>query len=170
MLPLAPASRSRLSHALAFALALWPATTQAAEAPIPHLAALESWLDTRAPWPRRPDAPQIRLVTPSQAAALSGDTLHTGEVPRGYYDPESATIYLVRPWSPSDPQDVSVLLHELVHHRQAAVPHWRCAGAQELPAYRLQEAWLNDLGLKARVNWIALVLAAECAARDKHPD
>lgn len=132
---------------------------------------LETWLDRNADLPRRDTAPVIRRI--DRAAALAMSTArHTGQgaAPRGRYDPDTATVWLVRPWSPRDPFDVSVLLHELVHHRQAEAGHWYCPGAQELPAYKLQRAWLAELGLEPEVNWIAVVLEAGCTPRDIHPD
>lgn len=165
--PLRPA-HTLLAALVAVAL---PMTASANEAPRTEVEALEVWLDVHAPWPRRAGAPAIQHIRSTDAARLSGAAMATGgSTPRAYYDAASATIYLIEPWSPSDPHDLSVLLHELVHHRQAAVGYWRCPGAQELPAYRLQDAWLKERGLEARVNWIAVVLEAGCTARDKHPD
>ena len=123
---------------------------------LPGLVAhLDDWLDRYAGLPRNPEPAAIRWADEQSLNALSGRR-HA----RGLYDPESATIWLARPWAPRNPFDVGVLLHELVHHRQAVSGHWYCPGAQELPAYRLQQAWLNDLGLEPDVNWIAVVLEA----------
>ncbi|WP_370199075.1 DUF6647 family protein [Roseibium sp.] len=175
--------RSRLAAALAAALiALCPtltraeteteppaATWQQAESMPTLVSALELWLDKTTDWPRRDAPPRIRLVSPWQAAARQGATasFQRGKL-RGLYDPERVEILLVRPWSPRSAQDVSVLLHELVHHRQ--VPHhWYCPAAQELSAYRLQDSWLSEQGLEANVNWIAVVLDAGCTPRDIHP-
>lgn len=139
---------------------------------IPELVThLEGWLDTNTKLARRGTGPSVRLVSPSHLARLSpmraaNDAIHT----RGLYDPSSETIWLVRPWNAKNPYDVSVLLHELAHHRQAEQGHWYCPGAQELPAYRLQQAWLNELGLKPNVNWVAVILEAGCTPRDIHPD
>ncbi len=131
---------------------------------------LEVWLDANAPWPRRDVPPSLRWIDPVSARALVGwHRAASSQHPRGFYDERSRTIFLVQPWSLSDPQDVSVLLHELVHHRQVG-HHWYCPGAQELPAYRLQEAWLAERGLSADVNWIAVVLESGCTARDIHPE
>ncbi len=132
---------------------------------------LETWLDAETGLPRRGQAPAIRLASAAQVARLApmraaAEASHT----RGLYDPDSATIWLVRPWDARDPFDVSVLLHELVHHRQAGHGHWYCPGAQELPAYRLQQAWLNRLGLEPDVNWVAVVLESGCTRRDIHPE
>ena len=138
---------------------------------VPDLIAhLDLWLDAETDLPRRAP-PTIRQINAAQAAALAPP--HLGALTpnrRGLYDPDSRTIYLVRPWNPRDPFDVSTLLHELTHHRQAEAQHWYCPGAQELPAYRLQEKWLTRLGLEPDVNWIAVVLASGCAPRDIHPE
>lgn len=135
------------------------------------VAHLENWLDTHADLPRRATQPNIRLATTAQVARLApvraaSDSTQT----RALYDPESQTIWLVRPWDARNPYDVSVLLHELIHHRQADYGHWYCPGAQELPAYRLQQTWLNAMGLEPDVNWIAVILESGCTPRDFHPD
>lgn len=131
---------------------------------------LEDWLDDHADWPRRAAAPNIRLVSPWQATARQGAAANArhGRL-RGLYDPDRSELLLVRPWNPRDAQDVSVLLHELVHHRQAP-HHWYCPGAQELPAHRLQAAWLSEQGLSLEVNWLKVVLDAGCTPRDIHPE
>ena len=132
--------------------------------------ALDDWLDRHSDWPRRAAAPHIRLVSPWEAQARQGasGSLQRGRL-RGLYDPDRAEILLVRPWNPRDSDDVSVLLHELVHHRQQP-HHWYCPAAQELSAYRLQDAWLGTFGQRAAVNWVAVVLDAGCTPRDSHPD
>lgn len=103
------------------------------------------------------------MAEPGEAASM------IGSVPRGLYDTESATITLVRPWSAEDPQDVAVLLHELVHHRQRG-KHFFCEAAKEHAAYRLQRDWLTERGLALDVNWIGVVLASSCRPRDVHPE
>ncbi|WP_420326882.1 DUF6647 family protein [Mameliella sp.] len=132
---------------------------------------LEDWLDARTELPGRGTPPQIRVIGETRARnLLTRPASRKGGRTRGLYDPESGTVYLIRPWDPRNPFDASVLLHELVHHRQAKAGHWYCPGAQELPAYRLQDAWLHEMGLAADVNWIAVVLEASCPRRDIHPD
>ena len=138
--------------------------------PARQIAALEHWLDQNSPWPRKPTPPQFTLATPAQAQTLSGHAGRLGLTPRAYYDPESATITLITPFNPRDPYDVSVVLHELVHHRQHDAAHWYCPGAQEKSAYDLQSQWLSERGLPDRINWIAVILEAGCTPRDIHPD
>lgn len=133
-------------------------------------ATLNDWLDANSEWSRPEAEPRIRIVGEWEAKARQGVTASFQRGPlRGLYDPETAEIFLVAPWSPRSASDVSVLLHELVHHRQAQ-HHWYCPAAQELPAYRLQDAWLSERGMQAKVNWIAVVLDSGCTRRDIHPD
>ncbi len=162
-------------------LAMCPTQPQA-EVPIPGAewrnaqnmhaltAILDDWLDVNSAWDRSNSFPRVRFVSEWEATSrkvLSG-SFQRGRL-RGLYDAERAEIMLVRPWNPRSAKDVSVLLHELAHHRQTAY-HWYCPAAQELPAYRIQEAWLAERGMQADVNWLAVVLDAGCTPRDIHPD
>jgi len=131
---------------------------------------LEGWLDRVSPYPARMELPEIVFVDPGDAAAMRERSGRLGGRLRGLYSAPRATIYLVRPWDPRDPRDVSVLLHELVHHRQVTARHWYCDAAQEWDAYRLQERWLAELGLDAGFYWPAVLLEASCTPRDIHPD
>jgi hypothetical protein len=131
---------------------------------------LDDWLDVNSDWQRRKPSPRIRVVSEWVATERQGTTssFQRGRL-RGLYDPERQEILLVQPWNARSAEDVSVLLHELVHHRQST-HHWYCPAAQELPANRLQDAWLAERGLDAEVNWVAVVLDAGCTPRDIHPD
>ncbi len=131
--------------------------------------ALESWIDRETDLPRRNIAPNIEFADSHSAVDASEPAMAIGRKTRGLYDPATATITLINPWSVENLNDQSVLLHELVHHRQSAA-NWTCLGAMEHPAYKLQEKWLNQFNLALDVNWIAIVLAANCAPRDFHPD
>jgi hypothetical protein len=131
---------------------------------------LDNWLDANSDMPRNEQAPIVRQVDGLSARDMSGTHYAAdSNKTRGLYDEQSGAIWLVRPWDNRNPYDVSVLLHELIHHRQAVAGHWYCAGAQELPAYRLQQTWLAELGLEPNVNWIAVVLESSCTPRDIHP-
>jgi hypothetical protein len=178
-IPFRASRRLVRSLSLCAALALTPVTAAAQdllawrEAPTMQalVTHMEAWLDTHTDLPRREAPPRIQLTSHAHASGIA-HSHQTSASPtlRGLYDPEAETVWLVQPWDARNPYDVSVLLHELVHHRQAAAGHWYCPGAQELPAYRIQQAWLNDLGLEPDVNWIAVVIEAGCTPRDIHPD
>lgn len=177
----------RASSAAALAavvIVLWPTYPQA-EAPTPPdlapewrhaetmpglTATLDDWLDVNSAWSRRDAPPRIRIVSEWEAKARRGVTASRQNGPlRGLYDADREEIMLVAPWNPRSAKDVSVLLHELIHHRQAPY-HWYCPAAQELPACRLQDAWLAERGMRANMNWMAVVLESGCARRDIHPD
>lgn len=133
------------------------------------VAVFDTWLDQNTDL-QRPDAnPEIRFISASFAAMLQGSSASSIGRTRGLFDPDSLTIYLILPWDQKNPHDASVLLHELVHARQVG-RYYYCPGAQEEAAYRLQDIWLRERGLQAKVNWIAVVLDSGCNRRDFHPD
>lgn len=129
---------------------------------------LHHWIDTKTTLPAA-DTPAIIVFVDAQDVAEPSEMASMiGSLPRGLYDPETGTITLVQPWSADNPQDVAVLLHELVHHRQDG-KHFYCEAAKEHVAYHIQKNWLAERDLGLNVNWIAVVLASSCAARDIHP-
>lgn len=63
------------------------------------------------------------------------------------YHPESRTILLRDDWKRHDLRDRSILVHELVHHMQAAAGRrYACRGARERVAYETQARWLEQRG------------------------
>ncbi|WP_223475317.1 DUF6647 family protein [Oricola indica] len=130
---------------------------------------LDDWLDANSDYPRNPAPLAIEIADPITIAMNPSVASSFGSRTRGLYDPEAGRIYLIAPWSRKDALDVSVLLHELVHHRQIA-RHWYCPAAQEPDAYTLQQAWLAERGLEADIDRVTIVLAAGCTPRDIHPD
>jgi hypothetical protein len=132
---------------------------------------LNLWLDAYTDLPR-PDAPvgRVQLVRPGAEILYEGQTTRIDDTVRGVYDADTATIYLVRQWHGETAFDRSVLLHEMVHHRQQAAQHWYCPQAMEWDAYQIQEAYLNAHGESGDFNWAWVLLASSCAVRDHHPD
>ncbi|MEO3416570.1 DUF6647 family protein [Roseovarius sp. CAU 1744] len=132
------------------------------------LSELHQWIDTTTDLPKA-DTPATIVFADAQDVAGPNEMASAiGDTARGLYEPRTGTITLFRPWSADDPQDVAVLLHELVHHRQGGA-HFYCEAAKEFPAYQIQKDWLAERGLSLDVNWIAVVLSSSCAARDFHP-
>jgi hypothetical protein len=128
---------------------------------------LHYWIDTTTALPAADTSATIVFVDARDLAEPSEMASMIGSTPRGLYDPDTGTISLVRPWSADKPQDVAVLLHELVHHRQDG-KHFYCEAAKEHAAYHVQKNWLAERELTLDVNWIAIVLASSCAVRDIH--
>jgi hypothetical protein len=63
------------------------------------------------------------------------------------YDQAGPTIYLSSEWSGGSPAEVSVVVHEMVHHLQSAAGViFACPNAREELAYRAQDAWLGLFG------------------------
>lgn len=138
------------------------------EIPTTLIEDLHVWIDATSDLPRMHPPANIVFAEPHEVTDPSEMAATIGNVPRGLYSPRSGEITLVLPWSVSNPQDVSVLLHELVHHRQNG-KHYYCETAKEETAYSLQSQWLAERGKTLNVNWIAVILASSCAPRDIHP-
>lgn len=132
-------------------------------------AILDDWIDANSDYPRNPAPLAFEIADPVTVALRPGTASSFSTRTRGLYDHASGTIYLIEPWSRTRAIDASVLLHELVHHRQVT-RHWYCPAAQEPDAYALQQAWLAERGLRADVNRMAVVIAAGCTPRDIHPE
>ena len=71
-------------------------------------------------------------------------------------------------WDPEESTQLSLLVHELVHHAQRYLPRstWSCPDAREAQAYNLQNLWLEEHGHQpfVRASWIARV--SSCADQD----
>ena len=64
-----------------------------------------------------------------------------------FYSPESKTIYLPRGWAGETPAQLSMLVHELVHHLQnLSHATFACPAAEDELPYEAQEKWLNMFG------------------------
>lgn len=118
-----------------------------------------TWLSINFGLPAVHDLPQVKTVDDGQmlevrAAALPEDEATklremAGDERQFYavYDDTSATIFLKENWSPASPADVSVLVHEMVHHLQDADDFsGQCPEARERSAYRAQARWLELVG------------------------
>jgi hypothetical protein len=63
------------------------------------------------------------------------------------YDSSERIIYLPESWSGATPADLSVLVHELVHHFQTAYrTTFECDAQREAAAFEMQEKWLRLFG------------------------
>jgi len=132
---------------------------------------LNLWLDAYTDLPRS-DVPldRVALVAPGADILYEGQSTRIDQTVRGVYDADKATIYLVRGWYGETALERSVLLHEMVHHRQVSAQHWYCPQAMEWDAYLVQEEYLKAHGETGDFNWAWVLLASSCAVRDHHPD
>lgn len=82
--------------------------------------------------------------------------------PQSLYIP--GTVYMNNLWwDAEDPVQLSLLVHELVHHAQLFMTEtkWPCPDAREVMAYQLQNQWLEENGHSpfVRAAWIERVSA-----------
>ena len=63
------------------------------------------------------------------------------------YDGDTRRILLLEDWTGATPEELSVLVHEMVHHLQAAAgTTYACPAEREVLAYDVQERWLQTFG------------------------
>jgi len=127
------------------------------------LTAIEGWLSSQFEMPKIDRHPRIELVSPSTIASLRyGKDLSSlnGEVVAAddqttsqqetvsLYDDATQTIYLPKGWSGATDVEVSILVHEMVHHFQNLLGLFKygCAQEREKLAYVAQERWLVRSG------------------------
>jgi hypothetical protein len=129
------------------------------------LIVIVTWLSINFGLPAVPEHPHVEFVSAARMAEVRYSRLASGQPDRAaaeagrsapaelgkdvhaIYDDRSRTIYLPEGWTGATPAEVSVLVHELVHHLQnVAGVKYDCPGAREKPAYRAQARWLELFG------------------------
>ncbi|TYR36785.1 hypothetical protein FY036_00590 [Mesorhizobium microcysteis] len=112
--------------------------------------ALSIWLSASHGLAEIQSMPRVRFLDQRQVAALRYGRADVADVDEvvAVYDPVTRTIVLPDTWDGGDPADLSVLVHEIVHHlqREAGTLH-RCPEEAEARAYAAQERWLSQFGL-----------------------
>jgi hypothetical protein len=125
------------------------------------LAELTNWIATNFDLRAAQEHPRIERVNAARMAAVrfrglaSDRQPHTaaeagrlappefGQEVYALYDDRNQIIYLHEQWSGQTPADVSLLVHELVHHLQnVAALKFACPQEREKDAYKAQRAWL----------------------------
>jgi hypothetical protein len=83
------------------------------------------------------------------------------------YDDETKTIYLSKNWTGKTPAELSILVHEMVHHMQGmAKTKYECPQAREQLAYEAQETWLDLFGRSLesefKIDPLTVVVSTRC--------
>jgi hypothetical protein len=83
------------------------------------------------------------------------------------YNNMTKTIFLPDGWTATTAAEVSVLVHEMVHHLQnLAGLTYDCPAAREKPAYLAQDRWLQqhglDLEIEFQIDKFTLVVSSAC--------
>jgi len=114
------------------------------------------WLSANFGLPANYAHPRVVVLPPAEMASLryGGSAAPLGALDRSgprrvvsLYDTRTRTIYLPRGWTGATPAQISMLVHEMVHHLQA-LAGLRCACPEEREklAYAAQERWLSLFG------------------------
>jgi hypothetical protein len=135
-------------------IAVWlagvsPATAAELHDPPPLLDAIVLWLTANFELSSSRALPALASVSPADLVAMRYGpeaAVSPGEV-IAVYDETRRTIYLAKGWTGRTPAELSVLVHEMVHHLQSAADmRFACPGEREAMAYRAQDAWLGLFG------------------------
>ncbi len=124
---------------------------QAKPSPQALLATIAIWLTTNFDLPATATLPTLKLIPPDTIAALPYHSLApTGGDAGGFvalYDGSRRTIYLSKAWRGDTPAQVSILVHEMVHHLQEmTAQNFECREEKEELAYAAQDRWLALAG------------------------
>jgi Domain of unknown function (DUF6647) len=122
------------------------------------LTAIVLWLAANFDLPATNDHPRVEFVPSATITALRYKHI-AGAQPNSpaektgqrdvvaVYDDATSTIYLPEGWTGSTPAELSVLVHEMVHHIQnRAKLKFECPRGREKLAYEAQERWLQLFG------------------------
>ena len=124
------------------------------------LVAIMLWLSANFELPISHDQPHIEFASASEITAIRYksftskqrlDEVAPASVAPGdvvaIYDDDRRTIYLPAGWRGDTPAELSVLVHEMVHHLQnMARLKFECPQEREGVAYAAQERWLGLFG------------------------
>ena len=129
------------------------------------LTAIVLWLSANFDLPAVNTPPTIKMVpateimfrqygadTPDKrrevlALSRNAATADKGRAVVAVYDDAVTTVLLAEGWTGSTPGELSVLVHEVVHHLQKLAGRtYECPGAREALAYAAQEKWLGLFG------------------------
>ena len=126
------------------------------------LTAMETWVSSQFDLPAIHEHPRTEFAPPAKIASLRFTDLLSDpgaqvepnnrassaqhDTIAVYYD-ATRTIYLPEGWSGSTPAELSVLVHEMVHHFQnmLGLKH-ECPQEREKLAYIAQDRWLSQFG------------------------
>lgn len=118
---------------------------------------IAAWLAANLGLPPTSEIPDLRFVAPAAmqearyqaAGGIPSESVALSETPEveSFYDDASGTIYLPDGWTGTTPTELSLLVHEMVHHLQSVGGlTYACSAAREKPAYRAQRLWLEQFG------------------------
>jgi len=145
------------------------------------MTAIVTWLSVNFGLPADYQHPLVRFVPPAEIASLRNAAPETGR-PAGHhllapgsaddvlavYDDHGSTILLQVAWTGVTPAELSILVHEMVHHLQAhAGATFACPAERERLAYAAQDKWLGLFGKSLEsefdIDAMTLLVRTTCA-------
>ena len=113
------------------------------------LTAIVLWLSINFPLPANLNHPGIKFVSAAEMIAqrtgVSASEIRSDIL--ALYSNESKTIYLMDGWTGKTPAELSILVHEMVHHLQnVGQLKFACSEEREELAYKAQDDWLHLFG------------------------
>jgi hypothetical protein len=113
------------------------------------LTAIVLWLSINFPLPANLNHPGIKFASAAEMIAqrtgVSASEISSDIV--ALYSNESKTIYLMDGWTGKTPAELSILVHEMVHHLQnVGQLKFACSEEREELAYKAQDDWLHLFG------------------------
>lgn len=137
-----------LCFAAAVPLSATPESARPRDAP-PVLDAIVLWLSANFDLPVSVQAPLLATLPEAELVAMRYGPqaqVAPGQVV-ALYDEAGGTIYLSEGWTGRSPAELSVLVHELVHHLQSSAnQRFACPAERERLAYHAQDEWLALFG------------------------
>ena len=142
------------------------------------LTAIVVWLSTNYELPPDHHHPRVSVASKEAIAELRYREAPSLQAPEpdqttgrrevvAVYDSQSETIYLSDGWLGETPAEMSVLVHEMVHHLQyRAGLKFACPQEREALAYKAQAAWLamsgTDLATEFELDGFTLLVMTRC--------
>ncbi|NDW58803.1 hypothetical protein G0P98_20095 [Yangia sp. PrR004] len=126
-----------------------PASTATSRFAPPLLDTIVLWLVANFDLTATAELPTLASVPDAELVAMryGDDAQIRPGVVVALYDDIGRTIYLSEGWTGRTPAELSVLVHEMVHHLQSTSGmRFACPAEREILAYRAQEDWLNFFG------------------------
>lgn len=133
------------------------------------LTAIVTWLSVNFKLPSNYDHPTVELLPAADITQFRkrAGNLRNGHEVIAFYDDTKKTIYLTEGWMGKTPAELSILVHEMVHHLQNVADfEYECPALREKTAYAVQDAWLSLFGQSLRTEFrldrLTLKLRTEC--------
>jgi hypothetical protein len=137
------------------------------------------WLSANFDLPAIYEHPRIEFASSASMVALRDQSLSSWQMVGpsdqteareivSVYDDRTKALYLPEVWNGNTPAEVSILVHEMVHHLQnVGNMKFACPQVREQIAYKAQEKWLGlfgrDLYRDFEIDPFTLLVKTNCA-------